>query len=490
MAIFDFVTQGHELVYVIAGSILAVFVLQLAYATITDPLRSIPGPFLSRWTDLHVKFVWLAGGRPQYVHSLHQKYGPIVRVTPDEVDISDISTAREIHRVGSKFRKSQFYRKLGPIENLFTTTDPKFHANRRRLLAPFFAESSISKLEPIVLDKVRLTVQKIRDEMKTQGHADVFKWWTLMAMDTIGELSFGESFGLVEAGKKNQYATDIASAAHFHPIRTTFPTLIRMAAYLPLPMFTEVGQAVQRIGAYARTLISRYKQLLALDPDNPKKMLFTDLLKAEKQEISEMELTFESQSYITAGTDTTAVTLTYIVYAVSRDSSIRDRLLAELQTVPDNLVHEDVKNLPYLNQVIDEGLRVYGAAPGALPRVVPAGGASLVGHQLPAGLTVATQAYSLGRDADVFPDPERFIPSRWEHPTKLMKDGFMAFGAGTRSCIGVYLARMELRLALALFFKSFPKAKLSTKAGMLEQELEMKIYFLVSPKGHRCLMEN
>jgi Cytochrome P450 len=182
---------------------------RFANAAITDPLRSIPGPFLARWTDFPVKIAWLAGRRPQFLHSLHEKYGAIVRVTPDEVDVSDITTAHEIHRVGTKFYKSQFYRRLGPIENLFTTINPKFHSNRRRLLSPFFAESSISKLEPIVMDKVKLTVQKIGVEIQTQGYADVFKWWTLMAMDTIGELSFGESFGLVEAGEVNKYSSPI-----------------------------------------------------------------------------------------------------------------------------------------------------------------------------------------------------------------------------------------------------------------------------------------
>jgi cytochrome P450 len=137
-------------------------------------------------------------------------------------------------------------------------------------------------------------------------------------------------------------------------------------------------------------------------------MLFTDLLRAEKQEISEMELTFESQSYITAGTDTTAVTLTYLVYAVCQDRTIRDRLVMELRDVPEQLSHTDVKNLPYLNQVIDEALRLYGAAPGALPRVVPGGGATLAGHRLPGGTTVSTQAYSLHRDPVAFPDPERY----------------------------------------------------------------------------------
>lgn len=141
-------------------------------------------------------------------------------------------------------------------------------------------------------------------------------------------------------------------------------------------------------------------------------MLFTDLLKAGNQELTETELTIESQSYITAGTDTTAVTLTYIIYSVCRDPTIRDPLVAELRAVHEQLTYADVKNLPYLNRVIDEGLRLYGAAPGALPRVVPAGGTRLADHSLPGGITVSTQGYSLHRDPKAFPEPEKlFFPS-------------------------------------------------------------------------------
>jgi len=48
---------------------------------------------------------------------------------------------------------------------------------------------------------------------------------------------------------------------------------------------------------------------------------------------------------------------------------------------------------------------------------------------------------------------------------------------------------MELRLATALFFRTFPQAHISTKEGMSHEDMEMKSYFLMSPKGHRCLIE-
>ena len=56
-------------------------------------------------------------------------------------------------------------------------------------------------------------------------------------------------------------------------------------------------------------------------------------------------------------------------------------------------------------------------------------------------------------------------------------------------CIGLHLARIELRLATALFFRKFPNAHPSVKEGMTEWDMDMKSFFLMTPQGHRCLVE-
>lgn len=56
-------------------------------------------------------------------------------------------------------------------------------------------------------------------------------------------------------------------------------------------------------------------------------------------------------------------------------------------------------------------------------------------------------------------------------------------------CIGLHLARIELRLAVAHFFRRFPTARVSMKDGMSEKDMEPKMYFLMAPQGHRCLIE-
>lgn len=129
--------------------------------------------------------------------------GPIVRTGPSRVDICDISAVKEIHKTNSRFLKSDWYRKLVPndIENMFTTRDRQFHSARRRLLASPISDSSLTKMEPIILSRVQVAIDRMTEEMRKRGAADVFKWWLFMATDVIGELSFGESFRMLEAGE-------------------------------------------------------------------------------------------------------------------------------------------------------------------------------------------------------------------------------------------------------------------------------------------------
>ncbi|KAJ6191026.1 hypothetical protein N7519_001047 [Penicillium mononematosum] len=470
---------------------LGVLGLHFIYKRLSSPLARLPGPAISNWTDLVYIRYWFAGKVPYYVHDLHEKYGPIVRNGPNRVDICDIDAVKEIHKTNSRFLKSPWYRTLLPngMENVFSTTDPHFHSHRRRLLASPISDTSLHQHEDLITGRVKMTISRMAEEMQDRGTTDVFKWWLFMATDIIGELSFGESFRMLEAGKKTQYTLDLERIASLQPIRTTFPNLVYFGKYLPLPVFKRTIKTGKRMISYTSQSIDRYNKMITENPSNPKKTLFTKLFDTEKGGLTPEEIKNEAQGYIVAGSDTTAVTLTYLTYAVCGNKQIRDKLVAEVAALSEPIHDNDLRSLPYLNMVISETLRLHTAVPFGLPRAVPSGGASFKGYFLPSGATVSTQSYSLHRDPTVFPDPDTFNPERWENPTKEMKDISIPFGGGSRICIGMHLARMELRLGSALFFREFRNAQRSNKEEMTEKDMEMQSFLLMAPKGHRCLIE-
>lgn len=123
-------------------------------------------------------------------------------MSPDKVDVADPAAAQRIHRDKGGFRKSPWYTKvIAGAPNIVSATDPDVHRRFRRLLSAPMSESGLKAVLPEVESKVRLAVQRIGEEMQERGSADVWKWWLFMATDVIGELSFGESFRMLEYKK-------------------------------------------------------------------------------------------------------------------------------------------------------------------------------------------------------------------------------------------------------------------------------------------------
>lgn len=165
------------------------------------------------------------------------KTGPIVRITPTEVDVSCIRSAREIHRIASPFRKSPWYRLLTRKdgENVFSTTDPEYHRRHRRLLSSPLSDANLRALmEPLVRGRIELAISRMAGEARSpRGVMDIAKWFFFMATDVIGELSFGDSFEMLEVGEKNQYVHDLETVAKIGGIRATFPVSVAVASFLP-----------------------------------------------------------------------------------------------------------------------------------------------------------------------------------------------------------------------------------------------------------------
>ncbi|KAJ3553602.1 hypothetical protein NPX13_g10852 [Xylaria arbuscula] len=434
------------------GALGILALLLLFSSTQNDPLSHVPGPWYARWTDLPSKYYWVDGRKAPYIHDLHQKYGPIVRVGPREVYTADPQIAKTVFRIKNEFPKSSWYLDFVPFTvTVFNTPDIHTHRRFRRLLSSPLSESGLKEFLPQIEHKVNLAILGMAEEYKSRGAADIYKWWLFMTTDVIGELSFGESFRMLETQK-----------------------------------------AAQRIRAYSLESLQRHKAIVAREGPDSRPTVFSKVYKAEDDaSITHDEIRDNAQAYIIAGSDTTSNTLTYLAWAVCRHPEIKSRLLKELEVLPDDFDYEDLRvaNLSYLEHVVDEALRRFPAAPSGLPREVPKGGAELGGYHIPAGYTVTTQNYSLHRDLHAFPDPEKFDPSRWENPTPAMKDAFMPFGGGSRICIGLHLAKIELRLGAARFFKTFPNATMSSLEGMTDEDMDPKLYFLINPRGHRCLME-
>lgn len=128
--------------------------------------------------------------------------GPIVRIAPDTVDVADVESVQRIYRIQGGFPKSKLYALALPnVENVFSTPKVDLHRRFRRLLSSPISESGLKPMYPQIASKVHLAIQLMGQEMETRGCTDISKWWLFMATDIIGELTFGESFRMLEIGQ-------------------------------------------------------------------------------------------------------------------------------------------------------------------------------------------------------------------------------------------------------------------------------------------------
>lgn len=185
-------------------------------------------------------------------------------------------------------------------------------------------------------------------------------------------------------------------------IQAEFPTIFAIGAFFKVPFFITPDSRMYEYGSIA---VKHAKSQSTAKPTIFRKILAE--CEKENGSITDSGLRQEAGNLIVAGSDTTGITITYLLYNVIKNPHLQQQLETEVQALPEDFSSADVEGLRLLNAVIEEALRLFGAAPGSLPRMVPKGGTDLDGYFLPEGITVSTQAYTIHRDPTIFVEPER-----------------------------------------------------------------------------------
>ncbi|KAL8044562.1 hypothetical protein ABFX02_08G053300 [Erythranthe guttata] len=158
-----------------------------------------------------------------------------------------------------------------------------------------------------------------------------------------------------------------------------------------------------------------------------------------------------------AGTDTSAVTIEWAMSALLNHPEKMERARAEVDTVvgKDRLINEsDIQNLPYLQSIISETLRLFPAAPLLVPHEASAD-CKVSGYDIPRGTILLVNAWAIHRDPTVWDDATSFKPERFEGGGEAGTPKLMPFGMGRRSCPGMGLANRVMGLGLGSLIQCF-----------------------------------
>ncbi|KAI2981999.1 hypothetical protein CBS147344_9070 [Aspergillus niger] len=462
----------------------------IAYRLFFHPLAHLPGPLLARATHLYAFWYNMQGGSFYLqVQKLHEQYGPVVRITPDEIHLSDPENCEKIYYIGSRYGKDpQFYGAFGTHKATFTAPSPDVHRVKRSALNPFFSRKKVLELEDIVQDKADKLVRRMRESFSSTGCIDLHHAFRAISVDVISYYAFGNCYGFL--GKKNFGAEFFEMIRGFGPafwFFQQFPAIQGLSLGTPFWLAKLTSEPLTRMMLHregSRRQILKVKDAVDRGEKGSRTTIFHQLLHPEAAEGHVVptveELEDEAYIMLAAAADTTGNALTIAAYNVVRNAKIYKRLTEELkQAFHDSEAQIDfvaLERLPYLTAVIKEALRLSCGVPGRLPRVVPDVGAEFNGYHVPPGTVVSMSSWTMHHNEELFPKSETFDPNRWTDPvmSKSLEKYLFSFGKGSRQCIGMPLAYCELYVTLGRLFRQFDNLKTAQKS---REELRYNDYF-------------
>ncbi|KAJ4299382.1 hypothetical protein N0V90_004627 [Kalmusia sp. IMI 367209] len=395
----------------------------------------------------------------------HDRYGPVVRIAPNELSYADAAAWRDIYgnRPGHQpfERNRTWFKKMSPDEpHSLMGYDEEAHARQRRAFSNSFSERSLKDQSPIIESYLDTFMNQLKAPTSgrqwTKKTVDLSQWFVFLMFDIAGDLSFGESFRCLQSGKAHPWveiAQDFGKGLSLIASVNLYPPVDKLLRYV-IPKKIRQRQLNHREMSAAMA-----RKRLAMNVDRPDWVSPAKKYDDQKDALSDREWAINMTIVIFAGSETTASALAAITRQLVQNRGSLHRLTQEIRSTFD--AESDIKiastgNLPYLNAVINEGLRIAPPSVIGVPRVVPKGGDTVCGQWVPGGTYVAYNQFSANRQHHNFHHPNSFIPERFINPDPSDNlSSLQPFQMGRHNCIGMKLAYAELRLTLARLLFAF-----------------------------------
>ncbi|KAL4892500.1 cytochrome P450 [Aspergillus ambiguus] len=468
---------------------------RLAYLYFGSPLAKIAN---AHWT-VPLSESWIerkrrTGQEVATIYALHQKYGPVVRLGPKELSVNSLGGLKTIYT--GAFEKHPWYSDIFinfHTENLVGMTHNIRHARQKRMLSKIYSKSFLQDSpdlnaisEIIIFDRLLPVLQRTA---RSGNMINVLPLFQAVGMDFTSAYIFGTK-------NSTAYVLEQSEWAYWLQEYEKFKYLSRQERYggfietWCLDLCKRMQRSDTPSSVCRDTVAVVYKQLyhcLESDPDDRPLHL---------------AVASELLDHLIAGHETTGITVTYIMWELSRRPALQRELYQELAILEPSLKCSGsrfssslpppsvIDSLPLLDAIVKETLRLHSPAPAPLPRVTPTSSASITleGYGgIPGGVRVSSSAYSLHRIPEIYPQPFDWMPERWLHPqpSKIhdMRRLFWPFGSGGRMCLGSNFALQEIKLVIAAVYTNYITSILD------DEGIEQDHAFISLPKGRKLMLK-
>ncbi|KDN64767.1 putative cytochrome P450 [Colletotrichum sublineola] len=508
----DAVVLLRNSVLLISLSLLLATLVVIGYRLFLHPLARVPGPRLAAISNVWYAWQVRNGRMLKLGKTLHKRYGPAVRVGPNEVWFDSADAFKHIYRAGSGYDKSDFYLSTAlqrpdisytPLPtftspdtlDLLSERDTQRYRLQRRLIGPLYQTAHLKRHEPAldaVLERVVATLRSLDG-----AEVDLKEWMHIIAVESLSAVVLTWSPNYLRD------RTDHASSSHGYmgwrrkSVFGLFPLAVR-AELLSKTLgraFANLWRVTYRTPRNFRPFFTGvYRQVsrrvtAALEgkpvPKNDRKDDFlTDLIQLhkDKPEFSEAYLRRMAITNFGAGHETMCSALTSVMAMIGSHSGVQRKAAEEVRSAAvDPKVYDHAVRLTYTQAAIKEAQRLYPVLGMSLPRTVPPEGLAVHGQAFPPGATVGCNPVSLHRNAAIFgDDADEYNPDRWldtERDVKSMERFNLTWGGGGRMCPGRHLAELVVYKTIPALLEHFDVEI------VMPHEEEIQYYFMAMLTG-------
>jgi cytochrome P450 len=331
-----------------------------------------------------------------YVRDLHDNYGDVVRIAPDEISYRDEAAWKDIYGRTSNFGKDmRFYQSSKKAPSIAVAPEG-VHRRQKKAILRAFSDSAMREHERVLLPYVEMLVEKlgercvgaaaIEGDRNDGEYVDMTEWFNYVIFDFMSHELFGKPLGCLDQ-------------ASYHPwVEVLFGT-VKAWAYLAIPKFFPSAARILKplVLFLSRDSLghrdTKYRALSAHIPtkgEETKPVFMAHVQNSSSNDPDTVLLPDEllpNYSFLMmAGSETTATLLSGCTFYLLRHLHSYKRLASEVRerfSKPTEITLSSLASLSYLHSVITETLRLYPPVPLGMPRVIPAGGATISGRYVP-----------------------------------------------------------------------------------------------------------
>jgi cytochrome P450 len=367
--------------------------------------------------------------------------GPLVVVTNPRLVHDALSRPAEFPRIAASGSAAMI------AEQGLVQAEGDLWGQQRSIMGPAFAGEQVTAYANTVGERVEELAAEWRAD---PGERNVHAEMTRLTIRVASEILLGDDIGHEAADEFHGWMQTAGREFEFSPTA--------LAPEFLSPTSEEFEAAADEIRAMGEEIIARRREKLAEngDGEEPKDMLAL-LLRAEESgvEMPPNQIRDEVLTFLIAGHETTALSLTYAWALLSWHPEVRDRVREEAREVlgDETPQYRHVRELDYTRRAFREAIRLYPAAWAVFRSTTEE--VRLGDYAIPPGASVILPQWSIHRDPRYFENPRAFDPDRWLRRNPQNVEAYFPFSSGPHSCIGQAFSLSGATLALAGLAREF-----------------------------------